>query len=280
MLALLGMAMLCAISSYTTDQEDLVATDESTSAKIENENGLKRTEFIPNPNKVCHIVPLELQFYRKLGARGTQYALLPLGPSSSLDQVQWKFTPAPTDGYYFIDCLGGGNFPRIRTDNTSSTDMDPTTSVNGLSQWKVTPAGDNTYFLTTKEGTLNRLSLGNRNVMEMVPDTATSRYEEFLLIETDGNNQDPEAFGEFGINHFVGETVTYSVLDNDFDRDGDELTVVNVRNDYPNIVKWEGNEITVTRTIESRSSISYIISDGKGGLDYAAISFRNLGGNN
>ncbi len=280
---LLAFVLFFGFSSCTVEEEiDLVSTDQGIeNLKTTPEISLKNTGFTPNPDRLYHITPLGLAENRGIGANGNTFPFLNAGSYSlRADEVRWKFTPAPTDGYYFIDCIGGRNNTRLRSNNNSVPAMDSATFDGGLSQWSISPAGDNSYFLTTKEGTPNRLSIFFSSFIRVVSDDLTTTNQQFVFTEIPENeNQLPQAYSDF-TNHFVGETITYSVLDNDFDPDGDEINVINVSGGAPNIVEWIGNEIRVTRTSPAVRYIWYEISDGRGGTDTAAINLRNQSGNN
>jgi len=80
--------------------------------------------------------------------------------SAFSDVLRWEFIPTGTDSQYFIDGLGGRNNPILSTEDTILPNMGPTTSISDLSQWIINSVGNNTYYLTTVGGTLNRLSNG------------------------------------------------------------------------------------------------------------------------
>lgn len=277
-LVLAALGMLMSVSSCSKDEESI--NEEIDALKTVNQSLLGASDFIPNSGSLYHITSAENN--RMVATNGNIFPFFNSGSFGEFaDELRWEITPGDTDGQYFIDGVGGDDNPRLRSDDTSSPDMDPTTSIGELSQWTITTGGDNTYYLTTVGGTLNRLSSGRFGYMAMTTDDSETISEQFILTEITGNENRPPVANRDGGTHSVGETVVYDVLANDTDPDGDDLTVVNVfTNGNPNIVWDGGNTISVTRTSRFQSQVWYEISDGNGGTSQNFILLSNTQGNN
>ncbi len=276
-LAILGMIGL--FISCSTDEEELVPDNEAINFENSDKNSLEiatknTATFIPDPNKLYFITHTTSE--RRVGANGNTSAFANTYNlyNSFDDELRWKITPSPTPGYYFIDCMGGESIPRLRGDGTSFPDMDPTTSTGTSARWSFAATGNNTFILTTLGNTLNRLTIGSYGYLRMTTDDVATVAQQFTITEVSTNR--PPITQIDGTNHFMNQTITYRVLDNDFDPDGDELSVINVFGGSPNIVEVIGNEIRVTRKSPFQRSIYYTASDGKGGTSQNTIFMRSI----
>ena len=136
--------------------------------------------FVPDPDKTYYII--NPNFNQKIGANGSQDPFTTAVTTTGAT-VEWKITPSPTAGYYYIDGVGGGNAPRIRTDNTQFTDMQATTSRGSWTRWNFTSAGNGTYYLNTLGSNLKRLQVTNTGQVKMVTTNAAGSWEQFILEE-------------------------------------------------------------------------------------------------
>ncbi|GAA3509842.1 hypothetical protein GCM10022393_23460 [Aquimarina addita] len=137
-------------------------------------------EFIPDPTKSYYI---DNPYHNlRIGANGGEE---PFSTSTSTTgaNVEWKITISPTNGHYYIDCNGGDEKPRIRTNNSAYTDMQRTTSKGSWTKWSFIPAGDNTYFLTTLGSELQRLQMNNLGELKQVTTASADTWERFTLTE-------------------------------------------------------------------------------------------------
>ncbi|WP_344924118.1 carbohydrate-binding protein [Aquimarina addita] len=137
--------------------------------------------FVPDPNKTYYID--NPHHGLRIGANGAQD---PFTTSTSVtgESVTWKITPSTTDGYYYIDCIGGGSRPRMRGDNSAYTDMQATTSKGSWTKWKFTAGSvDGTFLLTTLGNTLPRLQINNVGETKMVTTASTGTWERFIISE-------------------------------------------------------------------------------------------------
>ena len=135
--------------------------------------------FIPDPNKTYYIAN---PFHNKrIGANGSEdpfsTAINTTGPT-----VQWKFTAAPNNSYY-IDCVGGQGNPRLRSDNTDFTDMQPSSYAGTWERWQITPAGNGKFYLTTLESNLRRLQLNSAGILKQVGTNSQDTWEQFTFTE-------------------------------------------------------------------------------------------------
>ncbi|AZQ64769.1 T9SS type A sorting domain-containing protein [Flammeovirga pectinis] len=117
----------------------------------------------------------------KIGANGAEDAFTT--SLSATDQtVQWQLSESTTEGYYYIDCLGGGGKPRIRTDQSTVADMQAATSKGDWTKWLLEEvAGTSYYKLTTRGGTNPRLKVTSNGVVEMstIASGGTNTYISF-----------------------------------------------------------------------------------------------------
>lgn len=137
--------------------------------------------FVPDPAKTYYID--NPHHGLRIGANGSQ---VPFTTATSVtgDSVTWKITQSTTDGYYHIDCIGGGSRSRMRGDNSAYNDMQATTSKGSWTRWKFTMgAVDGTFLLTTLGNTLPRLQVNNVGEVKMVTTASTRTWEQFTITE-------------------------------------------------------------------------------------------------
>lgn len=162
------------VITVTTEDGSFIATS-SVTVNRETEN------FIPDPTKRYYI---ESPVHNlRLGGDGSDdpytTSIITTG-----ENVEWVITASATDGYYHIDCVGGASRPRLRGDNTSFTDMNPTSSRGSWTKWALSEGfTDNTYLLTTLGNTLPRLQVNNLGEVKMVTTASNRTWESFTFTE-------------------------------------------------------------------------------------------------
>lgn len=144
------------------------------------------TSFIPDPNKEYYIGNSYHNI--RLGADGSDNPLL-TNTSVTSDNVKWKITASPTNDYYYIDNIDGGDRPCLRGNNTAFADMNATTSRGTWTRWKFTPSTiEGSYLLTTLGNTLPRLQINNNNKTAMVTTASAGAWESFTITEVNPSN--------------------------------------------------------------------------------------------
>lgn len=136
--------------------------------------------FIPDPTKTYHII--NPRFNLKIGADGSQDPFT-TSVSTTGDNVSWRITASPTAGHYYVDCVGGGNAPRIRSDNTQFTDMQATSSLGTWTRWSFEDAGNGTFYMTTLGSNFRRLQVNNAGILKMVTPASAGSWEQFIFEE-------------------------------------------------------------------------------------------------
>lgn len=139
--------------------------------------------FIPDPTKKYYIdAPIH---NLRLGANGSNDPFT-TSITTTGENVEWVITASATTGYYHIDCVGGASRPRLRGDNTSFADMNPTTSKGSWTKWAFTTGFiNNTNLLTTLGNTLPRLQVNNSGAVKMVTTVSNNTWESFRFTEVE-----------------------------------------------------------------------------------------------
>ncbi|WP_051477533.1 carbohydrate-binding protein [Aquimarina pacifica] len=145
--------------------------------------------FIPDPNKTYYIdSPIH---GLRLAATGESEDAYTTNTNVTGEDVEWKFVDKG-NGYWHIDRAAGGTKPRLRSDNTSNADMQPTTSSGGWTYYTISEgASDNTYFLTLPNGpsSYKRLQVQNSGEVKMVPNTYTGTWVSFTITEVSNTTE-------------------------------------------------------------------------------------------
>lgn len=186
-----GVAALYLQANNSASPAQVESALESAAAvnKISSVNGspnlLVQTSFansgvFPDPNKTYYIDNPHHNL--RIGANGGEDAFT-TSRSNTSASVQWKITASPTNGYYYIDSVGGGSKPRIRTDRTNFADMNPTTSRGTWTRWRFTAMSNGTYVLTTLDSVVPRLQVNNQGLVKMTAATQTFTWEQMLITE-------------------------------------------------------------------------------------------------
>lgn len=119
----------------------------------------------------------------RLGANGAEDAYT-TSTSTTGANVEWVITASPTTDFYYIDCVGGGSVPRIRTDRSENTDMQATSSAGSWTKWEFTDAGDTTFHMTVLDNSdYQRLQVNNSGELKMVAETSDGTWETFTFTE-------------------------------------------------------------------------------------------------
>ncbi|MEL7005936.1 MAG: Ig-like domain-containing protein, partial [Bacteroidota bacterium] len=154
-------------------------------------------------------------------------------------------------------------------------------------QWEITDAGDG-YFQIGGRYNTRLMTLSNGNAIMLDADGSDNQLWKFLSPEDFAcsvNNPPVAEFdGDFFSDPFYtlveGETLVIpfdSLLANDFDPDGDPLTITEVffvRNGTPVIV---GNTVEFTGESASPGALfGYTVSDGRGGTDRGDVGLNIL----
>ena len=142
--------------------------------------------IFPDPNKTYYID--NPRWDVRLGADGSQDAFT-TSRNTTGDSVEWTITPSPTEGYYYIDCVGGGNAPRIRTDLSQFADMQSTNSAGTWTRWSLTDVGNGEYQLTTlKSSDYMRMRVNSTGQVETVTTGFNGNWTRFVFVEAGTNS--------------------------------------------------------------------------------------------
>ena len=142
---------------------------------------LNSTSSFPDPSKKYYID--NRQWNVRLGADGDQEALTE-SITTTGNNVEWVITPSPTAGYYYIDCVGGGNAPRLRSDQQTLADMQATSSAGSWTRWMMTDVGNGYYYLSTLyESDFMRLQVTNTGDVRTVASRFTGSWTHFKFTE-------------------------------------------------------------------------------------------------
>ncbi len=137
--------------------------------------------IFPDPSKTYYID--NPRWDARLGADGSQDAFT-TSRNTTGDNVEWTITPSPTEDYYYIDCVGGGNAPRIRTDLSQFADMQSTNSAGTWTRWILTDVGNGEYQLTTlKSSDYMRMRVNSTGQVETVTTGFNGDWTRFVFVE-------------------------------------------------------------------------------------------------
>ena len=297
MVAILAIAMVTSLTSCSKDSEDLSLND-SSNLENSNEQSLTASDFVPDFDKVYTITssfdPLTL-------ATDGNGRLLSTSKNEITVQELWKFSPSTTAGSFYLDCLGGRDAARLSTVSGRgilSAVFEGEDSLGLSSSWTITSAGNEDYFITNlgeniDNNRLTSVSFGLSSVSygaRLTTDNSVTDAEKFIITEVEfpfPTNRAPMANKDF-LPRAVGSpsTLTANVIDNDFDPDGDELTVTSITNTDNRIsVEIVNNKLEVTFNNSSSSvfsiDVTYTVSDGNGGTSQGVLTvFRSAPNSN
>ena len=141
--------------------------------------------FVPDPNKVYHIDNPALGL--RLAALSGSEELESRTFASTGVNTQWQFVQSPTPGLWHIQRATGGSTPRIRTDLTTSPDMQATSSAGTWTQFSITANPDNpgTYLITAPlANTENqRLRIRANGNTDFATNNNTADWPSFIFVE-------------------------------------------------------------------------------------------------
>lgn len=120
----------------------------------------------------------------RLGADGSEDAYT-CSTSTLGYHVQWTISETSTEGYYYIDCIGGSFAPRIRTDESAFADMQSRTSTGSWTKWALTQVTDSTYYITNQSSNLPRLQINSEGQVCMVSSSTEDNTVEFKFTNTE-----------------------------------------------------------------------------------------------
>jgi len=141
------------------------------------------SSFIPDPNKTYYID--NLYNNARLASDGSSEAPYTTSLTTTGADVEWQFV-AKGNGYWHIQRAAGGTNPRLRTDNSSSADMQPIAWDGVYTYYNFTTgAVTNTHFITLPDGPANykRLQVAPGGSVNMVTDSHNGTWESFRITE-------------------------------------------------------------------------------------------------
>ncbi len=106
-------------------------------------------EFEPEANKIY--TTYNPRWDNRLAANGGG-ELTVLTETESGDSVQWKFTPVSgEEGYYYMDCIGGKDKPRVTADDGEFSIMAANTVIDDSAKWRFDYYGNDILFHITNK---------------------------------------------------------------------------------------------------------------------------------
>jgi hypothetical protein len=163
----------------------------------------------------------------RLGADGSEDAYT-TSTSSMEYHEQWTITESSTDGYYYIDCIGGSSAPRIRTDESAYADMQSRTSTGGWTKWALTQVTDSTYYITNLSSDLPRLQINSEGEVCMVSSSTEDNTVQFKFTDTEKG---------VALNTLVSTSI-------------DNIAELTSTLNFPSLLKTSGTELKPFNTIE------------------------------
>ena len=154
-------------------------------------------DVFPDPTKTYYID--NLRWDVRLGADGTEEPFT-TSIGTTGDNVEWTITESTVDGFYFIDCVGGGTVPRLRSDQSTFADMQETSSNGIWERWSFTSIDDGEFYLTTQnDSNFDRLRVNSSRRVETVASNFTGQWTHFTFTEvgasTSSNSIESVAIG-------------------------------------------------------------------------------------
>lgn len=142
------------------------------------------TEFSPDSEKTYNVN--NPRWSKRLMANGGNEVGV---GAADLDDAttQWKFTPVSgEDGYYYIDCVGGGDKPRLSADGSTVSIMAATTVTDDSAKWKFDHYADSgtenpQFWITNKNG---RRLRGWADFVDIVATSSSGSYTRYSFSES------------------------------------------------------------------------------------------------
>ena len=173
----------------------------------------------------------------------------------------------------------------IANDDTASTTEETAATIDVLTN--DTDVDGDTLTVTSVTQPDDGVVVNNGSNVTYTPDENFSGTDSFTYVMSDGNGETDFATVTVSVsnindepiaNDYSGVTdeevaITMPVTSNDFDGDGDLLTITSVTQPTNGVVTDDGEEITYTPNDDffGSDSFDYTISDGNGGSDTATV---------
>ena len=174
----------------------------------------------------------------------------------------------------------------IANDDTASTTEETAATINVLSN--DTDVDGDTLTVTSVTQPDDGVVVNNGANVTYTPDDEFSGTDSFTYVMSDGNGETDFATVTISVsnindepiaNDYSGVTdeevaITMPVTSNDFDGDGDILTITNVTQPANGVATTDGENVTYTPNDDffGSDSFTYTASDGNGGSDTATVT--------
>lgn len=148
--------------------------------------------FVPDPNRIYHID--NPAHGLRLAASGNSEELESAPLSSTGENTQWRFVPSSVAGLWHIDRAAGGITPRIRTDLSTSPDMQTSSASGVWTRFSIeanpNPNRAGTYLLTVPQANTDnqRLRLRSNGTTDFATNNNTGSNPSFIFTEVDAPN--------------------------------------------------------------------------------------------
>lgn len=140
----------------------------------------------PDPDKTYYID--NLRWNVRLGANGSEEAYTTSTTTTGAN-VEWKISPADTEGYYYFDCVGGGSVPRLRSDQQTLADMHSTNARGSWASWSLTDVGNEYYYFSTfNNSSFMRLQVNGAGDVRTVASNFTGNWTQFKFTEVNSSS--------------------------------------------------------------------------------------------
>ncbi|MBW1298351.1 RICIN domain-containing protein, partial [Aquimarina litoralis] len=153
----------------------------------QSDNCVSVVNFVPDPKKKYYLDVLKHNV--RLAATGESEAPYTTSTNTTGADVEWQFV-AKGNGYWHLQRAAGGTKPRLRTDNSSAADMQPTAWNGVYTYYEITEGTSNeSYFLTLPDGPSNyrRLQIDPNGNVNMVSAAAAGSWESFTITPVETN---------------------------------------------------------------------------------------------
>ena len=286
-------------------QDDAAATDEDNPVTVPTP-GVLDNDTDPDVGDTLTVTAVDTS-----GTVGTVTAWGADGSFTYAPDLQFEYLPAgssTTDSFTYTVSDGNGGTDTatvtitingvndaptdISLDNSSvAENQPPGTVVGGFSTTDPDTGDTSTYGLVSGAGDDDNASFnitGNKlrtaasfdyetknsySIRVRTTDSGTLHYEEVFIIAVTNANDPPVAVDDSDTTP-ADTPVTIDVLDNDYDTDGDTLTVDSVTQGTNGTVTNNGNYVTYNPKdyFTGIDSFTYTISDDNGGIDTATVT--------
>ena len=187
-------------------------------------------------------------------------------------------------GTVTINVTAPVNNPPVANDDSGSVEKNKSVTINvvgndtdsdgdSLSVQSVGAAGQGTvsYSGGSVTYTANWNASGSDSFTYTVSDGKGGTDTATVVVTITVPNNPPNARDDNAGVIKKNDTVTLSVISNDWDPDGDTLTIISVSTSDATISS-DGQSLTYRPTSKYSQSFTYTISDGRGGTDTATVS--------